>query len=358
MKKQLKLWVGLVISVVSIWFAFQGIDFGKVLGSFGSLNWWWMLLYIPPYFLVLGLKVTRWQLLFYPGPKISYNRLFSALMISYLWNTILPARLGEVVRAYVVSRSEKIGVARTLSTILLEKILDITTCMIFLVVLLPFLKVEDWIRQSALILGGGVILAFIICMLMAAWRKQAEKLIDWFLSKLPEKIGNKLHGFVAEILDTLTVLLNFKVSLNLWFQSIVMWAINITLYLVIAWAVGLNMTFEQSVLVMITANLGMAVPAAPGYVGTFELVIKTTLAPFFPGQESLVLSFALLQHVVAFLPVVLIGAFYTWREGLSLGNVNKTTSGEGDSGVEGEVTVEVSPVAVQPVKDKAGLKSR
>jgi uncharacterized protein (TIRG00374 family) len=244
-------------------------------------------------------------------------------MISYLWNTILPARLGEVVRAYVVSRSEKVGVARVLSTILLEKILDIITMMLFLLVLLPFLRVEDWIKQSALVLGGGVLLAFLVCLLMAARRREAEKFIGWFLSKLPAKIGNKLNEFTIEILDTLKVLLNFKVSLNLWLQSIVMWAINITLYLMIAWAINLNLSFEQSVLVMITTNLGMAVPSSPGNVGTFELVIKVTLLPFFPGQESLILSFALLQHFVSFLPVVILGAFYSWREGVYLGKVGQ-----------------------------------
>jgi uncharacterized membrane protein YbhN (UPF0104 family) len=97
---------------------------------------------------------------------------------------------------------------------------------------------------------------------------------------------------------------------------------------VIAWAINLNLTFEQSVLVMITTNLGMAVPSSPGNVGTFELVIKVTLLPFFPGQESLILSFALLQHVVAFLPVVILGAFYSWREGVYLGKVEQVKPAE------------------------------
>ena len=326
--KQLKFWIGLVVSVVCIWFALQGIQFDKVGDSLGSLNWLYLLLYIPPYFIVLGLKVTRWHLLFYPDSRVHYPRLFSSLMISYLWNTILPARLGEVVRAYVVSRSEKIGVARVLSTILLEKILDIITMMLFLLILLPFLSVEDWIKQSALILGGGVLLGFLVCMLMAARRREAEKVIGWFLKKLPAKISSKLDKFVVEILDSLKVLLNFKISLNLWFQSIVMWCFNITLYLLIAWAINLNMTFEQGVLVMITTNLGMAVPSSPGYVGSFELVIKLTLLPFFPGKESLILTFALLQHVVSFLPVIILGAFYSWREGLSLGKVEQVKPSE------------------------------
>ncbi len=322
MKKQLKLWAGLIISIFSIWFALQGIDFGQVGASLGSLQWGWILVYTIPYFIVIGFKVTRWQLLFYPDNHLRYHNLFSSLMISYLWNTILPARLGEVVRAYVLSRKEKIGVARVISTILLEKILDVITMFIFLVALLPFLKVEDWIKQSAWFLGGGVIAAFLVCMLMAARRKEAEKVVVFFLKFFPVQFRAKLYGFVTEILDTLTVLLNFKVSLNLWTQSIVMWIVNITLYMLIGWSVGLPLTFEQSILVMITSSLGMAVPAAPGYVGTFEAVISLTLNPFYPDQKSLVFTYALFQHLVAFLPVVIIGAVYTWREGLAPGKLD------------------------------------
>lgn len=341
MSKHLKLIVGLIISAVAVWFSLKGIEFDKVGGSLTNLNWFWMLVYIFPYIIVIGLKITRWQLLFYPDNKIGYKRLFSSLMISYMWNTVLPARLGEVVRAYVVSRTEKIGVARVLSTILLEKILDIITMFIFLIALLPFLKVEDWIKQSALIFGGGVIAAFLVCLVMAAWRKQAEMVIEWFLRKLPVKLADKLRGFVTEILDTLTVLLNFKVSANLWFQSIVMWAFNITLYWTVGLALNLPLTFEQSVLVMITTNLGMVVPAAPGYVGTFELVITTTLSPFFPdpSQKSLLFSYALLQHIVSFLPVVLIGAFYTWREGLALGKMDVAKPATQDSSEEESLPV-------------------
>ncbi len=324
--KQLKIWIGLAISAICVYLAVKDIEFSKVGDSLSRVNWLWIAVYAVPYVIVIGLKVTRWQLLFYPDHKnIGYQRLFSSLMISYLWNTILPARLGEIVRAYAVSRSEKIGVGRVLSTILLEKILDIITMMFFLLALLPFMKLEDWIKQSALIVGGGVIFAFLVCLVMAARRNEAEKVIGWFLKWLPTKISTKLHAFVSEILDTLRVLLDVKASLNLWGQSILMWAINATLYLTVAWAIGLPMSLEVGILVMITTNLGMVVPSSPGYVGTFELVIITTLKPFYaPGQDSLLFAYALLQHIVAFLPVVIAGAFYTWREGLSLGKVDKT----------------------------------
>ena len=319
--KNLKLLIGVLISAVAVWFAVQGINFNQVGDSLGRLNYGLVLLSFIPYGIALIMKVTRWQLLFYPGPKITLGRLWSTLMMSYLFNTVLPARLGEVVRAYALSRSENIGPVRVLSTILLEKILDVMTMFIFLVALLPFLDISSDFRNAAFFTGGLVVSAFVVCLLMAAFRKQAEILIKWFLKFLPTKIADKLYGFVSEILDVLGVLLNFKLSLNLWAQSIFQWTLVIANYMILGWALGIPLTFELAMLLMITLNLGMAVPSAPGYIGVFEALVKAALTPFFPGQDSLLLTFGLLLHVLGFLPVIIFGAIASAREGVTLGKI-------------------------------------
>lgn len=326
--KYLKIWGGLIISAVCLWFAVKDIKFEKVGDALGTLNWGWIALTILPFVVVIWVKTWRWQILLHPD-QVSGHRLFSALMISYLWNTILPARLGEVVRAYTVSRTEKIGTVRVFSSILLEKILDIITVFVFVLVLLPFLTIDEGLKTGAFILGSLMVTAFVICLLMAWQRARAESFIKFFLKPLPKKLGDALFGFASEVLDAVKILLNPKLSLVLWSQSLVLWFVNAYIYLWVALAINLPMSFEISMMVMIASNLGMAVPAAPGYVGTFEAVIMAVL-PVSLGlayaNRDLVFTYALLEHVVGFLPVVLLGAFYTWREGLSLGKVEKPAS--------------------------------
>lgn len=321
--KHLKLLIGIVISVGAAWLAVKDIQFSKVGDTLGNLNWWWVLLSMIPFFIILLLKVTRWQLLFHPGPQVSLHRLFATLMMSYLFNTVLPARLGEVVRAYALSRSEKIGPVRVLSTILLEKILDVMMMFIFLIGLLPFLQLGNDIKQAAFVTGGVVIAAFLTCMLMAAYRKQAEQLIQWFLKWLPGGLRTRLFGLVTEVLDVLEVLLKFKLSLNLWAQTLLIWVLVVCNYMAIAFALGIPLTFELALVLTIVINLGMVVPSAPGYIGVFEALVLAALLPFFPGQESVLFSYGLFLHIVDFLPVVLLGMLYTSREGINIGKVSK-----------------------------------
>lgn len=326
MKKQLKLWVGLVISAVAVWFALSGIKFDQVGDSFSRMNWWWVLASLVPYFINLFMKITRWQLLFSPGPKIRLGRLWATLNISYLFNTVLPARLGEIVRAYAISRSERISPVRALSTIFLEKIMDVMTMFVFLVFLLPFLQLGDDIKKAAFLTGGLVVAAFLVCMLMAAFRKQSEAVVRFFLRLLPQKFREPVYGLVSEVLDVLGILLNFKLSLNLWAQSALLWLLVTVDYMFLAFALNIPLKFELGMVLLIALNLGMVVPSAPGYIGVFEALVKVALLPFFPGQESLLISFGLLLHITGYLPVILLGAYYTWAEGLTFGKVPPSPS--------------------------------
>lgn len=318
--KDWKAWVGILISAVAVWFALQGIAFDKVGGAIAHLDWFWIIIAQIPYFIVLIMKVTRWQLLFMPSPKITLRRLWETLMMSYFFNTVLPARLGEIVRAYALSRSEKIGMVRVLSTILLEKILDLMTIFIFLLALLPFLDIPSDVRNIGLLVGGAFVLAFVVSILMAIYRKQAEAFIMFFLKPLPENIRGKLFGFACEVLDVLSILLDWKLSLNLWAQSIAMWVIVLVNYMFIAFAFGMPLTLELAVLLTIITNLGMAVPSAPGYIGVFESTVILSLISFFPNKDTL-FSFGLILHITSFLPVIILGAIYTSKEGLDLGKM-------------------------------------
>ncbi|MEI7555655.1 lysylphosphatidylglycerol synthase transmembrane domain-containing protein [Candidatus Chlorohelix sp.] len=328
--KYLKFVIGLLISGVCLWLAIKDIQFSKVGDALSTLNWWWLLAVSIPTMIVIYFKVWRNQLLLKPDHVHKY-RLFTALMISYLWNTILPARLGEVVRAYTVARTEKIGTVRVFSAILLEKILDIIPCFVLILGLIPFLSIEDGLKTSVLLLGSAMVAAFLVCLLMAWQRNRAEKFIKFVLKLLPQKIAHKLYSFAEEVLDAVSILLNPRIAVVLFIQSMVQWTLNSLIYLWVAWAVGLPMSFEVGMMVMIASNLGMVVPAAPGYIGTFEVVIMAVLPASMNAayaNRDLVFTYALLEHIVGFLPVVLLGAYYTWHEGLKLGKVDKSLEQE------------------------------
>src|SRR5205085_9091020 len=130
MKRIALLIIGAIISLVSLYLALQGFEFGKLGEALANAQIGFFLLMVVPYVLTFMTKVWRWRVLFHPDEKrLSTGLLFSGLMISYV---PLPFRAGEVARGVVVSARSGIPAARVFSTILVEKVLDVLTLLLLL----------------------------------------------------------------------------------------------------------------------------------------------------------------------------------------------------------------------------------
>src|SRR6476661_7190469 len=178
--------LGILISLGALYFALKDIDFGQVGAAFGRINPLYFVLGIAPWLVAIGSKVLRWRLLFYPDQRLApYPRLTAALLIGYLFNTVLPLRTGEIVRATVLRATAGLPVARTLSTILVEKVLDTMALVAMLGLILPFIELPPSFRGPALvaaILFGGL---FVVVLAAALFPNLARGLIARCLPLVP-----------------------------------------------------------------------------------------------------------------------------------------------------------------------------
>ena len=129
MSKKLIAVAGVLISVVALWWALHDIRFQQVGDALARIQWGWFLLAVPPWVFTFWAQGGPLAPALSPrrGQRVGQGHLLSALMIGYLFNTILPLRTGELVRATVMRLTEQLPIARTLSTILVEKVLDTMT---------------------------------------------------------------------------------------------------------------------------------------------------------------------------------------------------------------------------------------
>src|SRR5688572_5374051 len=186
MKRILFLLIGILVSVVSLYFAFQGFDLGALWEAMGRVQLPFFLLMIVPYILTFMTKVWRWRTMFHPDEKrVPTWLLFSALMISYI---PLPFRAGEVARAVITSRRSGIPVPRVLSTILVEKVLDVLTLLLLLGISLPFIGFTSEMRdmQGSAVSLGAVVLAVALVLLVFILKPGiALRLVHFVAARLP-----------------------------------------------------------------------------------------------------------------------------------------------------------------------------
>jgi uncharacterized protein (TIRG00374 family) len=313
-----------------------------VVAAFIKADYLWLIPATVLYAISIWGKVVRWRLLFYPRQDIRQSRLFAAMMVGYMGNTILPARLGEVARAYLVSKAErggKIGevtegtkskeggeemsVTLALSTIVVEKILDILILLLFLALLLPFVALPTWVQRSSLILGLAFLALFAVIMTFAYQRERMLRFIGSVLQLVPyfhkrgshAAISHRPSAITSQLVTALSgfaVLRQTQLHITLWGWSLAIWGVSALFVYSVMLAFHIAAPFTAAVLLLCVTNLGMTVPSSPGYIGVYHYLVVTVLLLFGVGRE-LALSYAFVLHLLAFLPVSLLGVFYVGK---------------------------------------------
>ena len=321
--KRWRFWLGILISLVCLTLVLWRIDYREVLNALAQANYAWLIPAALPFAATIACKVLRWQLLF-PGDhsRIRRSKLLSALMISYALNTILPARLGEVARAYVIGESENVSKSLAFSTIVVEKVLDVLTLLLFLVLLLPLVPLPSWIQQSALVMAPLFLCLFAIILAVAYQRKRTLAVVRYFVERVPRLDAERLLASLDSALSGFDALGSLRTNLLLWGWSIAVWGTSGLFMLFVMFAFHIDAPPAAAFLLLCVTSLGMTVPSSPGYIGVYHWLVVGTLS-IFGVERELALSFAFAVHALTFVPLTLIGIFYMMRENYSLQRIEQ-----------------------------------
>jgi len=303
--------VGIAISVLALVIAFWGIKPERFFDALSEANY--ILLFPAAFVILLGLiaRARSWQTLL--RGQVSLRRTFDALNEGYLLNTVLPLRMGELARAYLVSQTMETGASFVLATVLIERIIDSLVSLIGLLVALPFVIVPDWTQNlvRGVILILGILLIFIVILI-----SQRKKLII-LLKRLPGGGFWGLDNAADEFIGSLNLLMDLMILLKAAFWSLMAWATTWVQLWILLTMFGIHGSLIVSLFVSGVIAFGAAIPSSPGALGVFELSAIAGLLVFgYPREVAL--SFAIVTH---FLQLSMTGAFGAWalaREGRTI----------------------------------------
>ena len=163
--KNLRLLIGFTISALFLFLAFRDVHFREVGAALRDAAYWWLIPAVALLIISLLLRAVRWRLLFLPTTGLRFRNVFGALNAGYLVNTVLPARLGEVVRAVMIGQLEGVRTGHAISTVVVERVLDMLTTIAVLGLLIPFVPLPDGSTLPLLVataLAVGALLVMII----------------------------------------------------------------------------------------------------------------------------------------------------------------------------------------------------
>jgi uncharacterized protein (TIRG00374 family) len=247
-------------------------------------------------------------------PHLRLWHLFGCLNFGYFMNNVLPFQMGELGRVYLLSELAGISSTRSLSTVLVERVVDVLTLLLILLLLAPFVPIPTAARVPAVVLAVAMLALALALVLASRRRGPMPRVIEWGIGlapaasrpKLRQMADNAIHGFV--------VLADPVMALRLAVLSIVCWVGIGFVYYTGFHAFHIDLGFEAALLVVVATTFGFFFPASPGAFGVYHAIAIATLTEVFDIDKNLAVSFALVMHLVFYLPPVFIGAAFIWVE--------------------------------------------
>lgn len=314
-----KLWIGLLISAIFLYLSFRKVDIYRTWVLIRSSELRLIALVVIITFFQFIIRSWRWYILLETLKKTGFTNRLLSILIGFAANCILPARLGEFVRANYLGYTEKISRVSAFGTIVVERIFDgFILLLILLIGLLgtPFTEESSAVFNGLRVTGLSVFLIYILLILFLVGFKYRTDtfitILERFLFFVSQSFRSRIIQVVRNFASGLVPIKDVHGWTMAIFYSLLLWFSALYQVKLIAYSIGLSIPFIATFLVMAMAAFGVMIPSSPGYIGTYHLAVQYGFILFGAAREE-ALSAAILLHATFFFPTILLGAVaFTW----------------------------------------------
>jgi glycosyltransferase 2 family protein len=324
------IYVGLALSLMAAAWMLSRVGFSDLAEGLRRAETAWLVPSGALLFVVLALRAQRWAVLLGRTP---FTKTWHAYIIGYFFNMTLPLRVGEVARAYVISKTSAVTMARALSAVVVERLLDLATVVSLFFWFAQRIPMRPAFTRAAAI--GAV--AFILCVVAGVvFLSKGQAVLARIGPRLEKRFGDKRGAALTAKIEQLRQALQnvgtparFIESLVLtaliWITTIVLSAVCLRAFL----PGGIDLT--KAGLVVVMANLGGALPSAPGGMGIVQGFATSALVIPFGIPEGIALAFALVWSLGQTLMLIALGFVSLGRVGLSFREIREQSHSPGES---------------------------
>jgi uncharacterized protein (TIRG00374 family) len=287
-KRALQIVAGLVVSGLALWLTLRGKDLGAIWAEVRNADYRYLAPYLAILLVIHLTRTVRWGILLEPVARIPFARLNAVAAVGFMALVILPFRLGEFARPYLVAERPKLRVSEALSSVVVERVVDGLFTGLLLV--LALLAVPDDAPGVAVLRAGGLMVAAVfgaaLAFLIVAYRNRelavriSARLVGPFSPRLADRVAGMMDAFIHGLR-----LVPSRRKLTLFFAlTALYWGANAYGIALFAQGFGFELSFVQGCALLGLLVVGVMIPAGPGMVGTFQGAILIGLGLFAPAE--------------------------------------------------------------------------
>lgn len=326
MGRHLRTLIGVLLSLLLLWWALRDVSPAEVLRELRGVD---PLLFGLSILITLGgfaIRALRWGVLLTPAhPDVPYRPRFGATVIGFAANNLLPARVGEIARAYALTRMSGVRIGASVATLVVERVLDglVLIGLLFgsmAVASFPLAPEVGGVDPRTAARAVAVVMAIFTAVLfgMVLAPTVAVAAVDAVVARmLPERLRKPLVASVQSFLEGLMALRDLRILATSAALAAAQWLFTALSFLLAFRAFGIDdVPFAGAVFLQSLISLAVAIPSSPGFFGPFEAAARVGLGVWGVGSAKAV-SFAVGYHIGGFIPVTLMGIYYVWRDELT-----------------------------------------
>jgi uncharacterized protein (TIRG00374 family) len=323
----LKFWLGIGVSCFFMILLFRKIDFRQLADALKTMNFRYLLPAVLFTFLSYFLRAVRWKYLLQPEKNILLSSLYPATIIGYMANNLLPARLGEFVRAYTLAEKEGLATPAVFASLVIDRLFDGFTVILMLLVTLLTLTFPPGLQDAEAAVKLGGILTFVlycvVILFLVVFKRHPARtlsLIAVLLKPFPTRFSERSIPLLGSFIGGIRMSSRSSHTCAIIVSSLLVWAFVVLPVDLVLQAFSIHLPIAASMFIVVLLVFAVMVPASPGYIGTYHYACYKGLSAF-AIPESTAVSIALVLHALGFFPVTLAGFYYLWRNRIDLNSI-------------------------------------
>jgi len=273
---------------------------------------------------VFPLRAIRWRVILEPvAPNLPIAQLWRATAVGMMVNNIYPARLGEIARAYALTReTSRVSLTSAVASLAVDRVFDALTLMLLLVAAMLAPEFPRGItiggqpvQRAAALFAVGALILFVMLYVIVVFPQYLARLYAAMVGRVAPGLVERGSTIIHAFSEGLGVLRSPRRFAAVFFWALVHWLVNALAFWIGFKAVGVDVPFSAANFLQGIIAIGVALPSSPGFFGVFEAAAKVGLEVY-GVTGGLAVSWAIGYHILSFIPITLIGLYYFARLGL------------------------------------------
>lgn len=317
-RKSLRWIIGVLLTALALWLSFRNLDWMELKKSIANIDYFWVGLAVFNVLFTVYAMGWRWRILLRSKRQLSMGYMFQLNVISQYLNIVIPGRFGELAKAWLPAKRYSISGSYILGTVVIEKMFDFFAWVIMWVTVPAFFAFQNKLKGYTL----AVVICFILIvgMVLVIWKREmVRRWLYRFSSVLPQKLRQRVVNFLERGMEAFSQLKDLKTTVLLVGFTVVILMLSTLTNFLLFQAFGLQLSFFQAIVLLLVILVGSTPPSIPGKVGIFEYMVILGLG-FFDIGPSEAMGYAVVLHVVSYLPKIILGFVFMANLNMTLKN--------------------------------------